>query len=211
MTEVTKAEKNFHPTYSEHLKKMPDLANENWLVCANQACLRCIVIIDEGSVKAFNSEGDEVTIIESLLDLLRVLPDGIVLDGGISIQNPDGSFLKDDDACNAILWGKNQIEHFTYNVVDCLSVDEFYGRAESPILSERLERIAEVAEVLLLAGKTGHNHLYYAPQLKADEAVVQMLRDGMESAGWRGIILRKDVPYVRGNTPNILKINVPEK
>lgn len=182
----------------------PDLEAESWLVCANEACVRCVIIADEGTVKAFDVNGNEITVIESLLDLLRALPDGVVLDGGLVLQDSGLSDLDWESAFD----DNAQIENFTFNVHDCLATDEFYGRAESPMLSKRLERLAEVAEVLLKSGRNGLGHLHYTPHLKAETKTVDMLRAGMESAGWRGIILRKDVPYTRGITPDILKINV---
>jgi hypothetical protein len=151
-----------------------------WLICANQLATRCVIVKDNGKCEAFDQHGNAITKINALLDLFACLPDGLVFDGGIVNHKSE--------------------ESFQFHVIDCLTIDEFNGKTESPVLSERLERLKETADALLLFKNVigGFEHLYFAPHLIADLGVFTAMHAGMEIAGWKGIVLRKDVPYRSG-------------
>lgn len=166
----------------------PNFDNDKWLICANQACDRLILVKDDGKATAFDYKMEPFSLdVAPLLDLFSCLPDGIAFDGGIV------NYVSAED--------------FQYHVVDCLKVSEFNGTETSPVLSERLERLKETADALLVFKDivTGFKHLYFAPHLIADTGIFEAMKAGMSAAGWKGIILRKDVPYEPGESANNLK------
>jgi len=165
----------------------PDFTGDTkWLVCADHGASRCLIIRDGDKTSALDENGDPILEINPILDLFACLPPDLVFDGGILNY-------KDE-------------EDFQYLVSDCLTLDEFYGRKESPVLSERLERMKETADAMLLFKDrlSGYEHLFFVPHLIADEGVFAVMRAGMTVAGWKGIILRKNVPYESGRTGNTL-------
>lgn len=166
----------------------PIFEADKWLICANQACDRLIIIKDDGKATAYDHEMKPFRLdVAPILDLFSCMPDGLVFDGGVvDYKSP---------------------EEFQYHVIDCLKLSEFNGMETSPVLSERLERLKETADALLIFKDivTGYKHLYFAPHLIADEGIFTAMKAGMSVAGWKGIILRKDVPYEPGETANILK------
>lgn len=166
----------------------PNFITDKWLICANQACTRLIIEKNDGKVTAYDYKMEPFPFdVAPLLDLFSCLPDGIVFDGGIV------------DYVSA--------EDFQYHIIDCLKTTEFIGTETSPVLSERLERLKETADALMLFKDivTGFKHLYFAPHLIADDGIFTAMKAGMSVAGWKGIVLRKDVPYEPGESANILK------
>ena len=93
-----------------------------------------------------------------------------------------------------------QMQRPHYKVFDCLTLDEFYGKKESPVYSVRLE----TAKKLLASTETPFlsvlRAVKYSPNnfMRAQQVVSQR--------GYEGLILRANVPYRSGRTSDLLKV-----
>lgn len=129
---------------------------------------------------------------------MRCVPDGNwVLDGEICVM---------DENCNENFHGlmkevtrKNHtIENPRYNVFDILTLDEFEGKVESRIFSERLNLLYTL----------DHNvgvHVLQQERVTSQEILDDWITTAKKN-GWEGRMLRKDVPYKRGRSKDLLKI-----
>jgi DNA ligase-1 len=165
--------------------------------------VRCIAIIKNGDIKFFSRLGHEYTSLNKLRNVLKAtLPkywEG-VFDGELCVIDNDGkeNFKL---AVSAVKHKEDQMEHPHYKIFDCLELDEFYGRKESPIYSVRLERANRIlskcpetafASVLRAVEYTPHNFI------RAEAIVAQR--------GYEGLILRADTSYRSGRTSDLLKV-----
>lgn len=85
-----------------------------------------------------------------------------------------------------------------YNVFDLLTFDEFEGKVESRIFSERLDLLYTL----------DHNvgvHVLQQERVTSQEILDDWIATAKKN-GWEGCMLRKDVPYKRGRSKDLLKI-----
>ena len=106
------------------------------------------------------------------------------------------------------------IERPKYKVFDILTVDEFWGRTESPKFGERYGKLCELTrnynyhiDMRLRDDADAHKYI----DLVIQQAVInQEILDGWiasaKELGWEGCMLRKDAPYKRGRSKDLLKI-----
>lgn len=106
------------------------------------------------------------------------------------------------------------IERPKYKVFDILTLDEFWGRAESPKFGDRYGKLCELTrnynyhiDQRLQACADAHKYI----DLVIQQAVInQEILDAWIAAakelGWEGCMLRKDAPYKRGRSKDLLKI-----
>ena len=102
------------------------------------------------------------------------------------------------------------IENPCYKVFDILTLDEFWGRAESPKFSERYRKLLLLKmnnSMDGLNGKFVSHHINIVKQERVDSReVFNDWIDKAKQSDWEGCMLRKDVPYKRGRTKDLLKI-----
>ena len=137
----------------------------------------------------------------------------------------EGSFVLDGEVC---LVDDNDNEDFSgimkeitrknytiknprYKVFDILTLDEFWGRAESPNFKERYEKLLLLKMNLLadsLCGEVEHNSRIDVvwQQLVSSQEIINYHIDLAKKFGWEGCMLRKNAPYKRGRTKDLLKI-----
>jgi DNA ligase-1 len=137
----------------------------------------------------------------------------------------EGSFVLDGEVC---LVDDNDTEDFSgimkeitrknhtiknprYKVFDILTLDEFWGRVESPNFKERYEKLLLLKMNLLadsLCGNVDHNsRIDIVKQHFVDsQEVLNYHIDLAKEHGWEGCMLRKNAPYKRGRTKDLLKI-----
>lgn len=106
------------------------------------------------------------------------------------------------------------IERPKYKVFDVLTLDEFWGRSVSPKFGERYGKLCELTrsynyhiDQRLQTDADAHKYI----DLVIQQAVInQEILDGWISLakeqGWEGCMLRKDAPYKRGRSKDLLKI-----
>jgi DNA ligase-1 len=137
----------------------------------------------------------------------------------------EGSFVLDGEVC---LVDDNDTEDFSgimkeitrknhtiknprYKVFDILTLDEFWGRVESPNFKERYEKLLLLKMNLLadsLCGEVEHNSRIdiVTQQLVSSQEIINYHIDLAKENGWEGCMLRKNAPYKRGRTKDLLKI-----
>ena len=136
-----------------------------------------------------------------------------VLDGEVCIVDDNGK-ENFQGLMKEITRKNHTISQPKYKVFDLLTEDEFWGRAESPKFEERYNMLCELY-------KSYNDHFDNRYKANVDstayiELVIQQavtnqeILDGWvatsKELGWEGCMLRKDAPYKRGRSKDLLKI-----
>lgn len=168
--------------------------------------VRCICFInkqpDYVAVRFVSRQGKNFTTLNNLAApvsyFMRCMPNGNwVLDGEICVMDENGNenfhgLMKEVTRKN------HTIENPRYNVFDILTLDEFEGKVESRIFSERLNLLYTL----------DHNvgvHVLQQERVTSQEILDDWIATAKEN-GWEGCMLRKDTPYKRGRSKDLLKI-----
>ena len=136
-----------------------------------------------------------------------------VLDGEVCIVDENGK-ENFHGLMKEITRKDHTIERPKYKVFDLLTLDEFWGRSESPKFGERYGKLCELTRVYnyhidqrLQADADAHKYIDLVIQ---QPVLNQEILDGWiataKELGWEGCMLRKDAPYKRGRTKDLLKI-----
>lgn len=137
----------------------------------------------------------------------------------------EGSFVLDGEVClvddndnedfsgimKEITRKNHTIKNPRYKVFDILTLDEFWGRVESPNFKERYEKLLLLKMNLLadsLCGEVDHKSRIdiVKQQLVNSQEILNYHIDLAKDHGWEGCMLRKNAPYKRGRTKDLLKI-----
>lgn len=168
--------------------------------------VRCICFIDKRpdyiAVRFVSRQGKNFTTLNNLAAsvsyFIRNLPDGNwVLDGEVCMMDAAGN-ENFQGLMKEVTRKDHTIENPRYNVFDLLTLDEFEGKAESRIFSERLDLLYTL----------DHNvgvHVLQQERVTSQEILDDWIATA-KKAGWEGCMLRKDVPYKRGRSKDLLKI-----
>jgi DNA ligase-1 len=136
-----------------------------------------------------------------------------VLDGEVCIVDENGK-ENFHGLMKEITRKDHTIERPKYKVFDILTVDEFWGRTESPIFSKRYETLCNLIrsyndhiDKRLKEMASAHSYIDLVIQQRVTS---QEILDGWiataKDNGWEGCMLRKDAPYKRGRSKDLLKI-----
>ena len=207
-TIINKVWGNFIPTFEVALAhdaakvKGVDLFDKTWIVSRKLDGVRCICMIGDGDVKFYSRNGKEFhtlgKIKEEILQLNLV---NIVLDGEICLMNPDGT----DDfqgIMKQIQRKDHTIENPKFWIFDILEPGEFAGGDESPLFSTRID----IRQRWLGPIQT-NGILEVLPQIRIlDENSLDELKTESKDQNWEGLIAKRDAPYQKGRTKNMLKI-----
>lgn len=187
---------NKSPTYLKRVE------SEQYLITRKLDGVRCLTIIKNNDIKFYSRLGHEYTSLAVLRNAMQtIIPNGWegVLDGELCvIDEYDNENFK--LAVSEVKRKTEQMQRPHYKVFDCLTLDEFYGKKESPVYSVRLE----TAKKLLASTETPFlsvlRAVKYSPNnfMRAQQVVSQR--------GYEGLILRANVPYRSGRTSDLLKV-----
>lgn len=136
-----------------------------------------------------------------------------VLDGEVCIVDENGK-ENFHGLMKEITRKDHTIERPKYKVFDILTVDEFWGRSESPIFSKRYDTLCNLIrsyndhiDERLKEMASAHSYIDLVIQQRVTS---QEILDGWiataKDNGWEGCMLRKDAPYKRGRSKDLLKI-----
>lgn len=171
--------------------------------------VRCICLVCIGdyivSVDFISRQGKPITTLGKLapavMQFVGSLPNGnYVLDGEVCIMDENGNenfhgLMKEVTRKN------HTIRNPRYNVFDILTQDEFDGKVKSSPFSSRLE---------LLNALEANNDNTSIKVLEQERITSQEIFDDWTTRakenGWEGCMLRKDTPYKRGRSKDLLKI-----
>jgi DNA ligase-1 len=171
--------------------------------------VRCICYVSKsdyvGSVDFISRQGKPITTLDKLtqavMQFVDPLPNGsYVLDGEICIMDKDGNenfhgLMKEVTRKN------HTIENPRYNVFDILTRDEFDGKEVSLPFSSRLNLL----NVLEISNDNASIKVLEQELVTTQEIFDDWTTRAKEN-GWEGCMLRKDVPYKRGRSKELLKI-----
>ena len=207
-------EQKFEVALAENLSKVKgvDPTDGSYFVSRKLDGVRCICYVtkdyngfndDIVKVRFVSRQGKEFTtlsnLVEPIIEFTKSLGYGeYVLDGEICIMDNAGN--ENFHGLMSEVTRKNHtIENPRYNVFDLLTLDEFNGVSVSPSFGIRLQALKEF-----------HNECESIKVLEQEIVTSQEVLDKWVSKakelGWEGCMLRKDMPYKRGRSKDLLKI-----
>lgn len=187
--------------FRDHVKKVK-FDSKLWWASRKLDGLRCIAIFDaDGEVRFFSRQGKEFFTLAVLAEDLKQLHlRNKVLDGEICIMKDDG--LEDfQGILKEARTDGHTIQNPMYQVFDFLELDEFMNG---------VGQVTFTARQIMLNALFGMYQLKNAKvleqiQVENQEHFDQLVKDA-ETAGYEGIMLRKDVGYEGKRTSNLLKV-----
>lgn len=181
-----------------------DFINESWYASRKCDGLRCICIKENGVVRFWSRQEKEFFTLGVLKDIFEKCgEDNFVLDG--ELCQIDGNGDEDFQSIMKLARRKDYtIEKPFYQLFDMLTVDEFFGREKSPVLSERFTRLKNFYEKNKELVKDNTKVLLQT--MVSDNNIFNFLYDEAREKGWEGLMIRKDVPYEGKRTNDLLKV-----
>ena len=171
--------------------------------------VRCVCFVnkvfDDTWIEFKSRQGKIITTLDNLIEPIKKFTSNLsageyVLDGEICIMDGNGSenfhgLMKEVTRKN------HTIENPKYNVFDILSRAEFDGEVESASFSSRLY----ILNSLELHSECDSVKVLEQERVTSQEVLDRWVDTAKEN-GWEGCMLRKDVPYKRGRSKDLLKI-----
>ena len=207
---IGEKESKFEVALAENLNKAKnvDPIDGTYFVSRKLDGVRCICYIcktfEDTKITFVSRQGKTFTTLSNLVDPILKFIEGNdymigdwVLDGEICIMDEDGNenfhgLMKEVTRKN------HTIENPRYNVFDLLTLTEFDGRATSTNFSDRLRLLQSL------------NENDSVKVLEQERVTTQEILDSWTTKakenGWEGCMLRKDAPYKRGRSKDLLKI-----
>lgn len=168
---------------------------------------RCICYVSKRgsftSVKFISRQDKPITTLDNLVEPIKAftqhLPDGNwVLDGEVCIIDVDGneSF---QGLMKEITRKNHTIKMPKYNVFDCMDREVFDGNREGIRFSNRLHMMNELL--------VSNINVWVIDQERVtSQEVLDKWTAKAKELGWEGCMLRKDAPYKRGRSKDLIKI-----
>lgn len=138
-------------------------------------------------------------LVESIKEFTKNLgPGQYVLDGEVCLMDDLGN--EDFQGLMKEVTRKDHtIEKPRYNVFDLLTRGEFDGEDESPNFADRLNMMHDLL--------TPNNNVVLLEQENVtSQEVMDRWTSIAQNSGWEGCMLRKDAPYKRGRSKDLIKI-----
>lgn len=207
---IGEKETKFEVALAENLNKAKGVnpIDGTYFISRKLDGVRCICYInkrpDHVAIQFVSRQGKTFTTLDNLAAhvsyFMRCVTDGNwVLDGEICVMDENGNenfhgLMKEVTRKN------HTIENPRYNVFDILTLDEFEGKVTSRPFSERNDMLRRLqdpnyTEVSVLDQE----------RVTSQEVLDRWVATAKEN-GWEGCMLRKDVPYKRGRSKDLLKI-----
>lgn len=168
---------------------------------------RCICyvskVFSDTWVEFKSRQNKTITTLDNLVEPIKEFtknfgPGEYVLDGEVCIMDENGN--EDFQGLMKEVTRKDHtIEKPRYNVFDVLTRSEFDGETESPNFTDRLNMMRD----LLTPNK---NVVLLEQELVTSQEVLDRWTNKAQELGWEGCMLRKDAPYKRGRSKDLIKI-----
>lgn len=200
----------FEVALAENLNKAKNVnpIDGTYFVSRKLDGVRCICYIsktfEDTKITFVSRQGKTFTTLSNLVDpVLKFIEDNDymigdwVLDGEICIMDEDGNenfhgLMKEVTRKN------HTIENPRYNIFDLLILTEFDGLATSTNFSDRLRLLQSLNE-------NDNVKVLEQERVTSQEILDSWITKAKEN-GWEGCMLRKDAPYKRGRSKDLLKI-----
>ena len=144
-----------------------------------------------------------ITTLDNLVEPIKEFtknlgPGQYVLDGEVCIMDEFGN--EDFQGLMKEVTRKDHtIEKPRYNVFDLLTRGEFDGEDESPNFADRLNMMHDLLT-------PNNNVVLLEQELVTSQEVMDQWTNKAQDCGWEGCMLRKDAPYKRGRSKDLIKI-----
>lgn len=168
---------------------------------------RCICyvskVFSDTWVEFKSRQNKTITTLDNLVEPIKEFtknfgPGEYVLDGEVCLMDDFGN--EDFQGLMKEVTRKDHtIEKPRYNVFDVLTRSEFDGETESPNFADRLNMMRD----LLTPNK---NVVLLEQELVTSQEVLDKWTNKAQELGWEGCMLRKDAPYKRGRSKDLIKI-----
>lgn len=168
---------------------------------------RCICFvtrtISDTWVEFKSRQNKTITTLDNLVEPIKEFtknfgPGEYVLDGEVCLMDDFGN--EDFQGLMKEVTRKDHtIEKPRYNVFDVLTRSEFDDETESPNFTDRLNMMHD----LLTPNK---NVILLEQELVTSQEVIDRWTGIAQNCGWEGCMLRKDAPYKRGRSKDLIKI-----
>lgn len=168
---------------------------------------RCICFVNkvfsDTWVEFKSRQNKIITTLDNLVEPIKEFtknlgPGCYVIDGEVCLMDDLGN--EDFQGLMKEVTRKNHtIENPRYNVFDLLTLDEFDGEVTSPNFTDRLSMMHDLL--------TPNNNVVLLEQEQVtSQEVMDRWTDIAQYCGWEGCMLRKDAPYKRGRSKDLIKI-----
>ena len=144
-----------------------------------------------------------ITTLDNLVEPIKEFtknlgPGQYVLDGEVCLMDDFGN--EDFQGLMKEVTRKDHtIEKPRYNVFDLLTRSEFDGEEESPNFADRLNMMRDLTT-------PNKNVVLLEQELVTSQKVIDCWTSIAQDCGWEGCMLRKDAPYKRGRSKDLIKI-----
>ncbi|CAG8513834.1 7022_t:CDS:2 [Paraglomus occultum] len=193
--------------------------SNKWFASRKLDGVRCLVVARGMNVRAYSRSGKSFVTLKKIIECVKQIirkhrkvlyrkfwNEGLVLDGELCVisEGIDGQFRETfADAMAVVGTANQQVEDPTYCVFDCLSKGEFERRVGERTFAERLEFMKMLIENPI--EKKERVGLLDQIEVNNGEHLRNLISQA-SSAGWEGLILRKNVGYEGKRSCNMLKI-----
>ncbi len=189
--------------YFERADKV-DFEKQRWFASRKCDGVRCLCIKENGNVKFLSRQEKEFFTLDVLKRLFeKCEDDNFVWDGELCQVDANG----DEDFQSIVKLVRRKdftIEDPFYQVFDMLTLDEFFGNAESPDFSERIKRMLDFFDSN--ADIVSGNVKILKQTFVTDISCFNGLLDEARNKGWEGLMIRRDVPYEGKRNSDLLKV-----
>lgn len=170
--------------------------------------VRCICFVsktvDGTSIEFVSRQNKPINTLSKLVEPVKAFVENCdtmfgdwVLDGEVCVMDDDGN--EDFQGLMKEVTRKDHtIENPRYNVFDLITVDEFNGKSVSTNFSDRLRLLKTLSE--------NDNVKVLEQERVTSQEVLDRWTNKAQELGWEGCMLRKDAPYKRGRSKDLIKI-----
>ena len=206
---VGEKQSKFEVALAENLNKVKgvDPIDGTYFVSRKLDGVRCICYIsktfEDTKIAFVSRQGKPITTLGNLVDPIKAftqqLPDGNwVLDGEVCIIDEDGN-----ESFHGLMKEITRKDHTIkmpkYNVFDCMDREVFNGNREGIRFSNRLHMMNELL--------VSNINVWVIDQERVtSQEILDSWTTKAKENGWEGCMLRKDAPYKRGRSKDLLKI-----
>lgn len=180
-------------------------AQETWYLSRKYDGVRCLVLIEDGKVKAFSRNGNRFPALKPLEQLLTPfaklsLFNNMVLDGEICYVDKEGNEVF-SESVSRVKRKSVLMEQYRYYAFDALTMQNFLSGESDDILSQRQVRLAEMVGTV-----NQPTYFCQAEQVPYNDETLKLYKEKAAKGNWEGLMLRLDTKYKGKRSNDILKV-----
>lgn len=166
---------------------------------------RCLAVVDDGNVKFFTRAGQPIDGLTELESLLSKIPDNVVLDGELLLENIDNLHSKDlFQATQKVVRKDGEKKGLVFHTFDILPLSEFKSGKSKHTYRERRKTLANIEHMFEKEKSINVLPVMYSGD---DKSIIPMLLDTVEKNGHEGLMINTaDGLYQTKRTSDLLKV-----